>query len=163
MDSCSGLLRVSPYFYNTIEENAIAEILGSRRNKRRTVMLCPNCNAGCSPDDQYCRRCGTDLTVPSTSLVPAQSSLPAILQPQLPRLAAGVGAVAVGVGVELLRRSLLARMTRASRNSRLLPASPIDGLKDILRPEGDKPVKLPKGYEIHETVVYLRRVIRRED
>jgi len=99
MDSCSGLLRVSPYFYNTIEENAIAEILGSRRNKRRTVMLCPNCNAGCSPDDQYCRRCGTDLTVPSTSLVPAQSSLPAILQPQLPRLAAGVGAVAVGVGV----------------------------------------------------------------
>jgi hypothetical protein len=54
-------------------------------------------------------------------------------------------------------------MTRASRSSQLLPASPVDGLKDILRPEGDKPVKLPKGYEIHETVVYLRRVIRRED
>jgi len=37
-DSCPGLLRISPYFYNTIEENAIvidaiAEILDSRQQK----------------------------------------------------------------------------------------------------------------------------------
>jgi selenocysteine lyase/cysteine desulfurase len=38
-DSQLGLLRISPYFYNTIEGNAlvidaVAEILGSRRNEK---------------------------------------------------------------------------------------------------------------------------------
>ena len=126
-------------------------------------MLCPNCRAGCSPDDVYCRRCGVELTATSTSLIPTMpSNLPAVLQnPQLPRLAAGVGAVAVGVGIELLRRGLLARMARS--RSRALSSSTLNDLKDLLRPEDRKqPTKLPRGYEIHETVVYLRRVIRRE-
>jgi hypothetical protein len=127
-------------------------------------MLCPNCRAGYSPDDLYCRHCGEDLTVSSTSLVPTHANLPTVLQsPQLPRLAAGVGAVAVGVGIELLRRGLLARLTRPARTTKLLPIpSTLSDLKDILLPEGNKPEKLPRGYEIHETVVYLRRVVRRE-
>lgn len=128
-------------------------------------MLCPNCSAGCLEDDLYCSRCGADLTVPSKSLVMAHSNLPSVLNnPQLPRLAAGVGAVAVGFGLELLRRNLLTRLARSSRSAaKLLPAPTIDGLKDLLAPQENKPMKLPKGYEIHETVVYLRRVIRRED
>lgn len=127
-------------------------------------MLCPNCQAECLAEDVYCHRCGIDLTLPSRSLVPAQANLPTILQnPQLPRLAAGVGALALGFGLELLRRSLIARITRSPRSAtRYLPAPAFEGLRDIFSPQDDKPMKLPKGYEIHETAVYLRRVIRRE-
>ncbi len=127
-------------------------------------MLCPNCRAECMADDVYCRHCGTDLTLLSKGLVPAQSNLPAILHsPQLPRLAAGVGALAIGFGLELLRRSLLARLASTPHSATsYLPASTFDTLRDIFSPQGDKPVKLPKGYEIEETAVYFRRVIRRE-
>jgi len=127
-------------------------------------MLCPKCNAECLADDVYCRQCGTDLTLPSKGLVPAQRTLPAILHsPQLPRLAAGIGALAFGFGLELLRRNLLARLGRAPHSATsYLPASTFDTLRDIFSPQGDKPVKLPKGYEIEETTFYFRRVIRRE-
>lgn len=126
-------------------------------------MLCPNCNASYLEDDTYCRHCGTDLTVPSTSLVPLQRNLPTILQnPLLPRgVAASVGALALGVGIELLRRSLLTRLTQPPRPvQNALPA--LSGLKDILLPRNEKPVKMPKGYMVEETVVYMRRVIRRQ-
>lgn len=128
-------------------------------------MLCPNCQAECMADDVYCRQCGTDLTLLSKDLVPAQRALPAIIlhSPQLPRLAAGIGALAVGFSLELLRRSLLARLARAPHSATsYLPASTFDTLRDIFSPQSDKPVKLPKGYEIEETAVYFRRVIRRE-
>jgi hypothetical protein len=129
------------------------------------TMQCPDCHAECLADDLYCRLCGADLTMPSTSLVPTRSNLPAVLSPQLPRLAAGVGALAVGFGLELLRRSLLTRLTRPSRSladaAGTLPA--LNGLRDVFFPEGDKTSKLPKGYEIHETVIYLRRVIRHQE
>jgi len=124
-------------------------------------MICPNCRAQYSTDDLYCRNCGTDLTAPSTSLVLARTRLPAVFSnPQLPRVAAGVGALAVGAGLELLRRGLLARLARSSRSmADTLPA--IDGVRNLLAPRADK--KLPKGYEVHETIVYVRRVIRREN
>lgn len=128
-------------------------------------MQCPNCHVEHLADDLYCRHCGADLTTPSTSLVTTHTNLPAVIVPQLPRVAAGVGAIAVGFGLELLRRNLLARLTRPSRSlanaAGSLPA--LSGLQDVLIPQNTKPSKLPKGYEIHETVVYLRRVIRRED
>ena len=127
-------------------------------------MLCPNCHAGYMADDKYCHRCGTDLTLPSKGLVPTQSKLPTLLQnPQLPRLAAGVGALALGVGLELLRRTLLARITRMPRSaSNYLSAPTTDAMREIFSTQSDKSLKLPKGYEIHETAVYFRRVIRRE-
>ncbi len=127
-------------------------------------MLCPNCHAECMADDKHCYRCGTDLTLPSKSLVPIQSNLPTILHnPQLPRLAAGVGALAAGVCLELLRRNLLARLTRLSRSTSNYPAkSTFDVLQGIFSTPDDKSLQLSKGYEIHETAVYLRRVIRRE-
>lgn len=126
-------------------------------------MLCPSCRAECLADDVYCQRCGADLKSSSQGLVPAQANLPAILHhPQLPRLAAGVGALAVGFGLELLRRNLVARMIRSPHTSTsYVPAPAFDALRDVFSPQGDKAMKLPKGYEIHETAVYLRRVIRR--
>lgn len=124
-------------------------------------MYCPNCRAEGLDDELFCHYCGTELVEPSTSLVPFRPHLPAVLQnPQLPRVAAGVGAVVVGVGLELLRRSLLMRLTRTQAVENALPA--LTGLKDILMPEPAKTTKLPKGYEVHETVIYMRRVIRRE-
>ncbi len=129
-------------------------------------MLCPNCRAASFEDDVFCRQCGADLLEPSTSLVPidsTRSNLPTVFQnAQLPRIAAGVGALAVGVGIELLRRSLLTRMARSTGQvAETLPV--LGGVRDILKPQTPKSLKLPRGYEIQETVVYMRRVIRRQD
>jgi hypothetical protein len=129
-------------------------------------MLCPKCRFGNLATDLYCRRCGSDLTLPSTSLVQVQNHTPTLLRhSQLPRVAAGVGAVAVGVGIELVRRGLMARMMPVPKPpqpvSNSLPA--LNRLRDVLFPQNDKRFKLPKNYEIEETVVYMRRVIRRKN
>ena len=126
-------------------------------------MKCPECQSTVTKSDIYCSQCGADLAVASTDLVPVQEkNLPALLYSlPVPRgVAASVGAVAVGMGLELLRRGLLARLAPSSRAVESnLPA--LSGIKDLLMPQSNK--KLPKGYEIHETVVYMHRVIRRED
>ena len=124
-------------------------------------MRCSNCHAKSFQEDIYCRHCGADLVETSKSIVPAQSNLPALLynSPLPRRVAAGVGALALGVGIELLRRNLLARMLPSrSVGGRALSAG--FGLKDVVFPLPDKAVKLPKGYEIHETFVSVTRVIR---
>lgn len=124
-------------------------------------MRCPNCHAEHLEEDMYCRHCGSDLAAP-TSVVSVRGGLPAVLQnTQLPRrVAAGVGAVALGVGIELLRRGLLARLQSPRALESSLPM--LSQVKDILTPHNtNKPMKLPKGCEIQETVVVMQRVIRR--
>ena len=129
-------------------------------------MLCPECRASCQADDVFCRRCGVDLSVPSTSLVPvpATSHLPIVAQhPQLPRLAAGVGALAVGFGLELLRRNLLARLEKPVRTaSKALSPQAMMKMADGFAQPQTRTMKLPKGYAIEETAIYINRVIRRE-
>ena len=127
-------------------------------------MLCPNCRSGCMEADIYCHHCGTDLTLTSKSLVPTQTHLPTLLQnSQLPRVAASVGALALGVGLELLRRRLIARITRLPRSaSNYVSAPTVDAMREIFTTQRHQQLKLPKGYEIHETAVYFKRVIRRE-
>jgi hypothetical protein len=127
-------------------------------------MLCQNCRAECMADDIYCHRCGADLTLSSKGLVPTRTNLPTLVQnAQMPRLAASVGALALGVGLELLRRRLIARITRLPRSaSSYMSAPTVESTREIFSTQGNKPMKLPKGYEIHETVVYFKRVIRRE-
>jgi hypothetical protein len=128
-------------------------------------MLCPKCRFGNKEDDLYCRRCGADLTAPSTSLMTIQDRTTTLLHhPQLPRFAAGVGAVAVGVGIELVRRGLLDRVMPPAKPPRPVSNSlpTLNRLRDVLFPQNDKRFKLPKNYEIEETVVYMRRVIRRK-
>jgi hypothetical protein len=125
-------------------------------------MLCPYCYEENVEDAISCRQCGRSLEKHSMSLVPVRNRLPAALHhPQLPRLAAGVGAVAVGVGLELLRRGLLTRASRAPRvMGDTLPS--ISKMRDALMPSNEKTLKLPRNYEIEETVVYMRRVVRRK-
>src|SRR5437667_12794859 len=96
-------------------------------------MLCPNCRAGCMTDDIYCHRCGADLTLSSKSLVPTQTNLPTLLEnTQLPRLADSVGALALGVGLELLRRRLIARITRLPRAASSYDSTPtVDARREI--------------------------------
>jgi hypothetical protein len=128
-------------------------------------MLCPSCRAGCAVEDTFCHRCGADLVVPSKSLVSVQQRLPTILQhPQLPRVAAGMGALALGVGIELLRRGWLARLARPVRKSaQIWPTLTPNSVRELFASSESKPAKLPKGYAIHETMVYMSRVLRRED
>ena len=127
-------------------------------------MLCPNCRAGCMADDIYCHRCGTDLTLTSKSLVPTQTHLPTLLQnSQLPRVAASVGAIALGVGLELLRRRFIARITRLPRTaSNYVSVPTVEYNAGHFHNSREPALKLPKGYEVHETAVYFKRVIRRE-
>ncbi|GLV56199.1 hypothetical protein KDH_30420 [Dictyobacter sp. S3.2.2.5] len=124
-------------------------------------MQCPNCHAKYTEDDLYCQQCGADLTKKATSIIPIQTNLPALLyNSPLPRnVAASVGAVAVGVGIELLRRNLLARLQPKRSVERGLPA--LGEMKDLVFPQNSKTTRLPKGYEIEETVVAVRRIIRR--
>lgn len=124
-------------------------------------MRCPNCHAKYTADDTYCRSCGKDLAPVSTSVVSTQSNLPALLyKSPVPRnVAAGVGALAVGVGIELLRRNLLARLQTNHAVEQSLPA--LTGIKDILFPQNNKMKRVPKGYEMQETVMVVRRVVRR--
>lgn len=128
-------------------------------------MHCPSCRAGCAVEDTFCRRCGFDLVVPSKSLIPVQQRLPTVLQhPQLPRVAAGMGALALGVGIELLRRGWLARLARPRHKAaRALPTLASNAVRELFASSENKPVKLPKGYAIHETIVYVSRVLRREE
>jgi hypothetical protein len=73
-----------------------------------------------------------------------------------------MGAVALGVGIELLRRGVMARLSRPPAHAVESALPVLAGAKDILFPRSEKPVKRPKkGYEIEETVVYVRRIIRR--
>src|SRR5579863_3878867 len=98
-------------------------------------MQCPKCRTENLKEEIYCYRCGADLSVLSTSLVPINKSLPSVLHnPQLPRVAASVGAVALGVGIELLRRGLIARASKPSRA--LASTQPtINALEDLLFPQ----------------------------
>ena len=126
-------------------------------------MQCPECHTTYTGEDSYCPVCGVELSVPSTSVVPVQQKLPSVLyNPQVPRgVAAGVGAVALGVGLELLRRNVLFRTKRPDQ--RLDDALPtLSGLRDLLFPKRDRSLKPPRGYEVHETVIIMRRVIRRQ-
>ena len=126
------------------------------------MMKCPKCRSEYTEEDVYCRQCGVELTDTSTSIVPVQSFLPAVLyNSPLPRkVAASVGALALGFGLELLRRGLQARMAKPVRSPE--PAlSTLDGIREVFAPQNGKALKPPKGYEIQETVVYMRRVIRR--
>jgi hypothetical protein len=66
------------------------------------------------------------------------------------------------MGIELLRRNMLSRL-RLRRVKPSLSALAFNGVKDMLFSQSDKSVKLPKGYELHETVVYMSRVVRRKD
>jgi hypothetical protein len=127
------------------------------------VMQCNFCRADYNEDDVFCHQCGADLTVPSTSLVPMQSRLPAVLyNSSVPRrVAASVGAVALGVGIELARRGVVALLSKPSTAvDQSLPVW--NGMKDILFPQKEKTAKrTKKSFEVEETVIYMRRVIRR--
>ena len=127
-------------------------------------MMCPVCGAPHRAAESYCCRCGVDVTIPSTMVVPVRSALPAV--PTRPSRTmtparAGAGLVALGVGYELLRWGL--KLWLKKPVGRSLPAlTALPTLGNLLNlHSGNRPERrLPKGYEVTETVVYMQRVIR---
>ncbi len=127
-------------------------------------MACPVCGASHGAAESYCRRCGADVTIPITMIVPVKPALPAV--PDRPGRVitpakAGASLVALGVGYELLRWGLKFWLKKPVGRS--LPAlSALPTLGNLLnlhsgnRPQG----RLPKGYEVTETVFYMQRVIQ---
>ena len=128
-------------------------------------MLCPVCETSHRAGWRYCRRCGADMTIPSTAVVPVKSELPAL--PERPSrtlspAAAGAGIVALGVGYELLRWGLRLWLKRPV--GRGLPVvSALPTLSNLFNLHAGTKQRLPKGYQVTETVVYMRRVIGPKD
>ena len=127
-------------------------------------MACPVCGASHGAAESYCRRCGADVTIPSTMIVPVKPALPAV--PERPGRVitpakAGASLVALGVGYELLRWGL--KLWLKKPMGRSLPAlTALPPLGNLLnRPSGNRPQsRLPKGYEVTETVFYMQRIIQ---
>ncbi len=135
-------------------------------------MLCPVCEAPCGATESYCRRCGADVTIPSKTVVPVKPALPAV--PERPGRAlvpapvkTGAGIVALGVGYELVRLGLRVWLKRpVGRSLPVLSALPT--LSNMLNLPGAangrrKAARLPKGYQVSETIYYIHRVIGPKD
>ncbi len=127
-------------------------------------MVCPVCGASQRAAESYCRRCGADVTIPSTMVVSVRSALPAApARPTrtLTPAKAGAGLVALGVGYELLRWGVRLWLKKPMGN-RLPALTALPALGNLLNlHSGNQPARrLPKGYEVTETVVYMQRVIR---
>ena len=124
-------------------------------------MLCPVCGASHKAAESYCRRCGADVTIPTTTVVPVRPALPAVRERPSRMLAApvkaGAGIVALGVGYELLRWGLKLWLRRPAR---ALPT--LSMLGNLLTP-GSTEGRLPRGYQVSETVIYMKRIIRPKD
>lgn len=130
-------------------------------------MLCPVCEASHRAGWRYCRRCGADMKIPITSVVPVKPALPALPQRTsraLSPAAAGAGIVALGVGYELLRWGLRLWLKRpVGRALPVLSALPTLSNLFNLHTGAKQKQRLPKGYQVTETVVYMRRVIGPKD
>ncbi len=128
-------------------------------------MVCPVCGAPHGAAESYCRRCGADVTIPSTTIVPVQPALPAVpeqpnrmLTPVKASVKAGAGLVALGVGYELLRWGVKLWLRRPARTLTVMSALP--ALGNVLNLRNGTTGRLPRGYQITETVIYMKRVIQ---
>ncbi|HEX6779599.1 MAG TPA: hypothetical protein VF099_15435 [Ktedonobacterales bacterium] len=128
-------------------------------------MVCPVCGASCKAAESYCRRCGADVTIPSTTVVPAKPTLPAVPERASRALAtsarAGAGIVALGVGYEVLRWGLKFWLRRPARAVSTLSALPT--LANLLNAHSGTEGRLRKGYQVTETMIYMKRVIGPKD
>ncbi len=84
----------------------------------RTVneLRCPGCSAPRDPDDNFCRRCGRQITVNLPAI--RETRLPAPSSSGLPPSVVGsVALLAIGTGIEWLARRLAGNAARAAGNA----------------------------------------------
>ena len=99
----------------------------------------------------------------STDLVVARPSLPALLwrQPAVRAVArAGAGAVALTLGMRLLR-GWLGRGPLRSRQLARATTSALPSARQLLDHSMDGVERPARGDEVVETIIYVRRVLRR--
>jgi hypothetical protein len=132
------------------------------------AMLCPVCEASCGDVLSYCRRCGADVTIASTTVVPLKPALPVVPERPIRALIpapvkTGAGLVALGLGYEIVRLGL--RFLLKHPLGRALPAlTSLPTLGNRINLPGtdgarNSTPRLPKGYQVTETVYYIHRVI----
>ena len=78
---------------------------------------CHNCGAARGVEDNFCRRCGKQITVNlpairSQSLPTGQAGLPAVRGSLPPTVLRGLAALAIGTGLEWAARRLASNATR---------------------------------------------------
>jgi len=111
-----------------------------------STRICSRCGAPRELDDNYCRRCGRQLTVELPAIT--QSRLPARSQPIPPSLVGSVAVLALGTGIEWLARRLAGSAARAAGRA-------LVGQDRQVSPAGPPQ---PPPVETTEELVYLRRV-----
>jgi len=107
----------------------------------RELPLCPDCQSGYQPDDNYCRQCGMFLAaLRDTAIVTAAAPLPATAERPRATLPTPVkkaaAAMAVGtalqIGVSLTGKYLARQAGKQALNA-------------VARPKNQKPSKAPRG------------------
>lgn len=115
-------------------------------------MRCPTCDYPCSATDNYCRRCGVLL---SASRLPVRrlNNLPVRWRPAPVALGSGLLALAVGTGLELLRRQVVRLLARSPSRLPSIPSSKA-GSQDIGKHGDEAP------YSLTETIILQRSWIK---
>jgi hypothetical protein len=111
-------------------------------------LRCPSCSAPRDTSDNYCRRCGHQITI-DLPAVRTSASLPAERRANLqPSLLGSVAVLAVGTGLELIARRLAGNAARAAGRT-LVP-----------RAKSPPPAKVtpPSDTVTVDEVVYVRQV-----
>lgn len=130
-------------------------------------MNCPRCQAENRIGEKRCLECGAQLAgETSKSLVEVKRNLPAVWSvSQISRkVATGVGAVAIGVGLELARRSLLMRLSQSPVNPLEAQMPGLGRLRELLfpRPDDKQAKRKKKKGEIEETIIIMQHRVMRD-
>jgi hypothetical protein len=115
------------------------------------ALSCSRCGAACDLNDNFCRRCGHDLSLALPALRPP--SLPARPRTIPPSLVGSVAVLALGTGLEWLARRAAGTAARAA--GRALVGGGQE--RTVARPRRSDGNAAPDAIDVDE-VLYIRKV-----
>jgi len=88
-------------------------------------MMCPRCEAICTPEDNYCYRCGVPLKARPLPAVHPSSSITPMRQAMAPVLARGMAYVLLGILGHWAARKAADAMARWALRALMGPRAPL--------------------------------------